>query len=61
MADATITVRDIKNGRIAVKLTLNPKETPASPAHQVAASFLAWLAQSQKTQAATSGTTERKS
>lgn len=44
MSKATITVRDLANGRVAIKLNLDPGECPASPAHQVASSFLAWLA-----------------
>lgn len=50
MPRATITIRDLANGRLAVKLNLDSKECPTSPAHKVATSFLAWLASHQPQQ-----------
>lgn len=62
MSRATITVRDLPNGRLAVKLNLDPHDCPASPAHKVASSFLAWLATQNRKEvqpAAQQQTTER--
>jgi hypothetical protein len=51
MATANITIRDLKNGRIAVKLGIDT-DAGDQPSTRIAHAFLTWLAKSQAGQTA---------
>lgn len=52
MANAIIKIRDLANGKLSVKLVLDPRQA-STPSHQAAQSFFSWLKNHETTQSQT--------